>query len=85
VVQGTPEIRVGQRIHFVDTDMEAYVESITESASLTPVDNPQAYLMTIQFSRGMTPTVKQQVAEDWQAMQQFLPKLQSLALSPGGP
>ena len=65
--RGNPAIRIGQRIKLTSTGMEAYVEGITESASVMR-GSIQPYQMSIQFSRGMTPAVKDAVFADWTAM-----------------
>lgn len=69
--RGNPGIRMGQRIKLTSTGMEAYVEGITESASVMR-GSIQPYQMSIQFSRGMTPAIKTEVFADWTATMQFL-------------
>jgi hypothetical protein len=69
--RGNPGIRIGQRIKLTTTGMEAYVEGITESASIMR-GGVQPYQMSIQFSRGMIPPVKDQVNADWVEAMAFL-------------
>ncbi len=68
--RGNPALRIGQRAFVIQDQMEVYVEGITESASVMQ-GSIQPYQSTVQFSRGMTPPLKQAVYDDWDAAQQL--------------
>ncbi len=68
--RGNPKLRIGQRVYVEEYQMDAYIEGITESASIIQ-GQIQPYQSTVQFSRGMEPALKQQVFADWDAAQQL--------------
>ena len=68
--RGNPALRIGQRVYVTPYEMEAYIEGITESASVMQ-GSIQPYQSTVQFSRGMNPSLKQAVYDDWNNAQQM--------------
>jgi hypothetical protein len=66
VVPGSPHIRVGQRVFIESWGIEAYVEGVQDSWSVTPNDG-EAFSTQITFSRGMDAATKEGVQQDYQA------------------